>query len=529
MAKNSQVGQVIVYPAKGGLETVSIPGMTTVGRLADGSNFIVDISGTKRKHPGIERRVDDESVVLTALGNSKGLHDYWYTSGSSKIQKTCVIANGKLWADSNGNGTFSDFTGAVSLVTTDNVSIETFYGLMVMGFENNPGGIPQKFNGTTLGNLGGTPPNARYFRTWANRLWAAGIQGYPDRIDGSVQDNPEDWLILNGAEQIYLDQGDQDPVGTTALFPPLFGRMVVGKRRSLYEIQPNDYLFSTRVLVSGIGCISHQATIAVDNDVYFPSERGIHSLLMTDKYGEVETGFLTAPIQDWYQENISFRYGDNFRAIYAPEINSYLLAATTLGSSKNDVVLGYNFALGEWFKWNEQVSAFSKYVDRRDGNKTKILMLDDEGRVGIIDTRKRGRTVTWFGEQRTTQLTTGIIYPMGVQTEVTFSKTTCYYRPQTTGSNLTVSYLVNGKFIEDLTFSMEPIASQSVIGSAIIGVDKIGGQGVVKHVTRQMKGQGNAIEIVFTHTPVEDADDFELYGFVIEYEYAGETELPKAQ
>jgi hypothetical protein len=529
MAKNSQTGQVIVYPAKGGLETISIPGTTTVGRLADGSNFIVDISGTKRKHPGIERRVDDESVNLTLEGNSKGLHDFWYTSGSNKVQKTVVIANGKLWADTNGNGTFSDFTGAVTITATDNVCVETFYGLMVMAFDNNPSDVPQYFDGTTLGSLGGTPPNAKYLRTWQNRLWAAGIGTAPDRLDASVIDDPEDWLTANGAEQINIDQGDQDPAGITALFPPLFGRMVVGKQRSLYAVEPYDYLFSTSQIVSGLGCISHNATIAVDNDIYFPSERGIHSLGMTEKYGEVETGYLTYPIQDWYQENISYRHGNNFRAVYAPEINSYLLAATLLGSARNNVVLGYNFALKEWFRWDEQVSAFAKYVDRRDGNKTKVLMLDDQGRVGIIDTRKGTRTVLWFGEQRTTQLTTGIIYPMGVTKEVTLSKMTCFYRPQVTGSDLTVSYMVNGKFVEDLTFSMEPLSRQSVVGSAVIGVDKIGGKGIVKHVTRQMKGQGTAIEIVFTHTPVADDDDFELYGFVIDYEYAGETEQPKTQ
>lgn len=524
MAKNTSVGRVVVYPASGGLETISVPGTQTVGRLVSGSNFIVDINGAKKKHPGISREHDRTTIVTPGFltGNTRGLFDHWRLSGSAKAQRTILISDGSILAD-NGNGLYVDVTGAFTILPTDNVSMETFFGLLVMGFENNPSSTPLTFNHTTVAALGGTPPNAKYLRTWRNRLWAAGMPTAPDRLQASVTDNPSDWTIVGGAESINIDQGDQDPIGITSLFPPLFGRMVVGKKRSLYEVTPSGSTFAISNLITGIGSISHNATIMGDNDIFFVSERGIHSLLMTDKFGELETSFLTYPIQDYFQDNIDFRRAENMRAIYAPEINSYLLAATTRGHSRNDIVLGYNFVLKEWFKMDENVSAMCKYVDPLDGLKTKILVANDNGNVGIFDTSKTGRTVTWFGEQRTTQFTTGLIYPMSVVNEVNFSKISCYFKPQTAGSVFTVSYLVDGIFVADLTFPMDPIAG-GIIGSAINGVDLIGGQGRVKSVTRTLRGAGHSIELVFTHTPTTDVEDFELFGFVIEYEYAGESE-----
>lgn len=527
MPKNSTVGRYSVYPAVGGLETVSIPGAQTQGRLTSGSNFIIDLSGAKRKHPGIARRQDNGSTVITT-GNTRGLFDLWRTSGSVKVQSTLVVTGGKVYADS-GDGIYADKTGAFVIASTDNVYMDAFSGLLIIGFDVNPGTGPLKYNGTTLAALGGTPPNFKYPRVWQGRLWGAGRSTNPDVLYASVIDNPEDWTLASGAQSINIDIGDQDPIGITALFPGLFGRMVVAKRRSLYEITPVSSTFAVNQLVAGIGCVSHNAVAAADNDIYFVSERGVHSLLMTDKFGQLETAFLSYPIQNFFQDYIDFRRAGNMRAIYVPEINCYLLAATLKGSYRNDIVLGYNFVHKEWFRFDENVSAMSKYVDPQDGYKTKVLVANDAGQIGILDTQGIDRTVTWFDERRTTQFTTGLIFPINVATEVNLSKLTCFYRPQVAGSEFTVSYYADGKFIEDLTFPMDP-ASGSIIGQAIIGAGAlIGGRGVIKQATRQMRGVCHSTELVFTHIPQSDEDDFELYGYTVEFEYAGESEKTKTQ
>ena len=528
MPKRATIGELVVYPAKGGLETYSIPGTTTIGRLASGSNFMVDINGAKKKMPGaIKQNIG--ALQMAPTGNARSLFDFWRTTGNIKTRRTVFGASGKYYADF-GDGIYTDITGAFSILQTDNTSIDTFFGLMIIAFTNNPGGGPLKWNQIgNLASLGGSPPNAKYVRTWYNRLWAAGVGTAPDRLYGSVPNNPEDWSTINGAEIIDLDQGDQDPVGITSLFPPFYGRLMVAKRRSIYEVIPVGDTFGIQTLISGLGCVSHGGAASTDSDIIFPSERGISSLAMTNKLGALDSNFLSASIQDYYQGTVSFESAANMRSLYVPELNSYLLSYTSTSSTNNDIVLGYNFALGEWYQWDENVSAMCYYVDPNDQFKTKVMVGNDKGQIGVLDIKKNGRTVTWFGERTTMQFATGIIFPLPNKREATFRKITVYYKPSVEGSVLNVSYFVNAKFIDDLEFDMSPIHPLPLIGSAIVGVDRIGTNGRIKHVTKNIHGVGEAIELVFTHTPISDEDDCEIYGFVIEYEYAGETDLPKQQ
>lgn len=528
MAKRTTIGQIVLYPAKGGLETISIPGTTTLGRLASGRNFVIDINGAKKKQPGAIRQ-DSATLQMAPTGNARGLFDFWRTNGGVKVQRTVFVASGRVYAD-QGNGVYSDITGAFTIGQTDNLGMDTFFGLLVFAFENNPTGVPLKWDQSgNLQPLGGTPPNAKYPRTWLNRLWLGGNGAAPDRLYGSVIDDPEDWAIVNGAVQINLDQGDQDPVGITSIFPGFYGRLLVAKRRTIYEITPSGSDFAVRTLISGLGCVSHNGVAATDSDIIFPSERGISSLAMTNKLGALDSGFLSSAIQDYYQESVSFSRAGNMRSLYVPELNSYLLAYTSKNSLTNDTLIGYNFEIGEWYLWEQNISAISYYVDPNDEKKTKVLVGDDRGRIGILDTTKSGRTVTWFSELVTMQFTTGIIYPLPVRKEVTFRSLTVYYKPSVENSVLNVSYSVNAQFIEDLEFDMTPLTSGAIIGSAIIGVGRIGTSARIKHITKNLRGVGEAIELVFTHTPVSAEDDCEIYGFVLEFEYSGETELPKQQ
>ncbi|KAB2836986.1 MAG: hypothetical protein F9K48_00370 [Candidatus Brocadia sp.] len=529
MAKNSTRGTIAVYPAAGGLESISIPGMTTAGRVTDGSNFIININGSKKKHPGVVRK-DDGSQILAPEGYAKALYDHWRISGNSKVRKTLLVASGKVWADNGGNGTFVPVTSPFSIIPYDNVSMTTFFGLLVLCFENNPGGRPLKYDHTTLAQMASGVPNAKYARTWFNRLWLGGILGAPDRLKASAPDEPEEFGILNGAKEFNFDQGDHDPIGLTGIMPPLRRvGMAVGKRESIHKVYPSGNTFATDIVTEAFGLLSHNSAVAFANDVVFASDQGVHSLQTTEKFGEVETSYLSAQIQDYYQENMAFESAENMRAIYAKEINSYLLAATTKASAVNDIVLAYNFLRGEWSKWEEQVSAFARWVDPLDNNKSKILVCDDRGRVGILDTTAKGpRVVTWFDERRTMRFTTGLMYPLGVDKEVTFCLLKCYFKPQTKGSFFTVTCLVDGKIVSTLEVDMSP-SDTSVIGTAVIGTDKIQTEGSVKEVARELKGVGSSIELVFSHAPQSDEEDCEIFGFIVEYEYSGETQIPKQQ
>lgn len=525
--KAKQIGKLVIYPFQGGYETISVPGTTTLGRVVTGSNFMIDINGVKKRIPGNSRQ-DSGDIQLAPNGNARGLWDFWRTSGTAKVQRTVFVGDGKVWADNAGDGIYLDVTGPVSLNATDPVSIDTFYGLTVMGFKNS---LPIKYDqGSACALLGGTPPDGKYVRTGFNRLWIAGIDGAPDRLRASVIDNPEDWAILNGAQTIDLDFGDQDPVGITALMPLFYGRLVVGKRRSIYEVTPSGSSFAVRQVFQDLGVMAHNAVGQFDNDLYFPSERGIHSYQMTMKLGQTESAYLSYPIQNFYVNSMAFDRATDWTAVTVPETSSYLLACGTNDSPTNNLVLGYNISRSEWYSWEVNVASMCKWVDQNNANKTKILLTDDKGKIAILDTTQQSRGLLWYGEKKKTTFTTGRIYPVGVNLEATFRNIKVYFRPSVRGAKVMGKYFINGNFVANLEFPLEG-NSGALIGdpNTIIGSAIIGGDGLVDYVTRELKGNGSSIQFQFTHDMVSEDDDFQMYGMVLEYEYAGETQRQEVQ
>src|SRR4030095_279393 len=102
-----------------------------------------------------------------------------------------------------------------------------------------------------------------------NAIYLAGDSNNPEVMYKSEDENPTVWS--GGTSDIFnIDLGASDPVGITTLSPTLFGRMYVGKFNSIYELQTFAGGQSINPLVDGIGMISHNATIATQNDIIFP-------------------------------------------------------------------------------------------------------------------------------------------------------------------------------------------------------------------------------------------------------------------
>jgi hypothetical protein len=283
-----------IWPASGGLDQSSIPGTAKNSRLDECDNIIFTVNGSRKKRWGIDGYYDSGlSPVVTS--NFRGGIDFWRNISSVQTQKVVSFVGGKLFADAN-NGIFADVTGSTSLVKDDQVSFEIYVGLLVAFFESS---VPQRWNMTdaTFVDLGGSPPPASFGRVHGGRMWAAGNKAAPHRLYYSAPDDPEDWTLGGGGGSIDIDLGDSDPIGITAIFPSFHGDLYVAKRRSLYRVRTlrssdlSSSAFSVETVVKGIGCIAHNSAVATPTDVIWTSERGIHSLIATDKYGDVSSTF----------------------------------------------------------------------------------------------------------------------------------------------------------------------------------------------------------------------------------------------
>ena len=512
-----------IWPASGGLDQSSIPGAANPNTLEDCDNILFTVNGSRKKKWGLNTFYRS-GFTPTISSDMRGMTDFWRNVGSVQTQRQIVFAGGLLWADSD-NGRFTDVTGTTSLVSSDQVTFDAFDGFLIAAFEN---AVPQYYNMTgDFADLTGTPPDGSLVRVHAGRAWLSGVNTSPHTIYYSVADNPEDWTLGGGGGSIAISQGDNDPVGITAIFPSFHDDLYVAKRRSLYRIRTftsadlASTSFAVQPVVNGIGCLSHNTVAATPNDVIWCSERGIHSLRATDQYGDVEAAFLSYPIHELYNNEVSFERAKNMWAVYAPELNSYLLAYTKRGKRVNTEILGFNIVLNQWFRWQDyDCAAISRYVDGR--NKSRVLVGTETLDVGLLD-----NDITLDFEQSVpSYFTTPIIYPLGrPDITVNFKNLWLFLKPQTTGE-VSISYKIDDKKI--ITTTADQTGSGAgVIGTAIIGQDIIGGSGDIKKIRVPLQGEGSGIRFTFSNIPADsDLDeDCDIYGYVLEGEYAEDSAI----
>jgi hypothetical protein len=516
--------KVRVWPASGGLDQSSIPGTAKINKLDECDNIIFTVNGSRKKRWGLDSYY--ESGFTPTINQSyRGTFDFWRNVSNVQTQKVVSFAGGKLWADSV-NGVFSDVTGSTTLVADDQVTFDIYVGLMLAFFEN---AVPQRWNMTdsTFVDLGGSPPDASLVRVHRGRVWAAGNKAAPHRLYYSAPDSPEDWTIGGGGGSIDIDTGDSDPVGITAIFPGFHDDLYVAKRRSLYRVQElvssdlGTRDFELKPVVQGIGCIAHNSVAATPNDIYWASERGIHSLRATDQFGDVSSTFVSWPIHELYRDDINFSRAKNMWGIYSPEKNSYLLAYTRRGRSTNFDILAYNIEMQEWYRYQDIDSAsLSQFVDSR--NKTRVMVGAESLNIGIFDEE----LVTDFGVSYDCFFTTPIIYPLGAP-DVTcnYKNLWLFVKPQETGL-IQMSYKIDGKTTTTVDIDQTG-TGKALIGTAIIGEDIIGGSGEIKKIRVPLQGEGSGIQFTFSQTPISDdtGEDMDIYGYVIEGEFADDSAI----
>lgn len=536
MAKVTRV--LPIFPAARGLDKTSIVGTSHPASMVNCDNLIFSINGSRKKFWGLNTYYRS-GFTPTISNDMRGIYDYWRNSSGVQVHKVVAFAGGKLWADA-ADGRFVDVTGTSSLVVDDAISFDVFAGYLIACFE---GTVPFSWNMTgNFGTLnaacvaatgqalpgGGAAAIFKFCRIHRRRLWLAGNPLYPNVIYYSAPDNPLDWQLASGAGSISIDAGDSDPIGINGIFPSFYDDLYVPKRRSLYRVKEvyaadlGSSIFQLQPVVKGIGCIAHNSAVATPNDIIWASERGIHSLAATDRYGDVDATFLSFPIHEYYQEGVNFLRSENMWGVYDPEANSYWLAYTQRGANTNNALIAYNISMKELYTREDfDCAAMCSYVDSRF--KSRTLVGTESLNIGVYDPE----IVDDFGEGKSMSFSTPVIYPLG-SPHITcgFKVLWLFLKPQETGT-INVTYQIDGKTTQTVSVDQTGVGS-SLIGTAVIGTAIIGGTGDIKKVAVPLVGEGSGIQFVFSNIPdSEDTnEDCEIYGYVLEYEYYEDSALP---
>ncbi len=507
------LAELKLVPYDGSQDSTKHPLLIRPDDIVSSDNIIYTTYSTKKKRPGLKKQF--QAVVPGGRPILSGFD--FFRLGT---QRTVAYNGNRLYAF-NPSGVLDDITGPYSLPQNEVVSFLAFQGLLVIFFS---GGNFAPKRWTQSGNivdLSATAPNAPFGRVWLNKLWL------PDpTVPGRLLHSNTGTVDFTGGDSgsIDLDVNDDNPDGLTAIFPPFFGAqgaLYVTKRFSLYKISPvflsdGTLQFAPTKISDGIGCLSHNAVVAISSVIMFPSDLGVHVLSSTDKLSEVETDFVSSQIQPEWVNGVNFNRAKYMYAAYDRTLSSYIVAFPSISRLYPDSVWGYSILAKKWYKWrNFNHTCLFRYLDPIT-KRVRTMVGSKTGQLGVLDETK----TTDYGIPFNLTFQSGLITPSGmVQDQFCFSNLTAVFVPQLKGS-FTITYKIDGRTIETLTFNMEDTSLGDSLGVDFIpGQSVLGGIPKVNVSKKEVKGSGMIYEFFLEHKGqsfVDGEEGFEFLGLILD-------------
>lgn len=289
---------------------------------------------------GFQLRLDSGTDIIIA-GTNDGRVVKFNSDGTTADLTTGKTSNTKWWFDK-----FAD-TATIS----------------------NRADAMMKYDGTTFGNLGGTPPSAAGpHATHGNRTIALDA-GNVRRFSWSALGVLEDFTTASNAGSAILTGRLASPL--TGLLP-MTNELLLGSRDFITRLQgtsPSTYaLTNAELAMVSIGVISSQGMVFGDNDGHWVSQRGFHSLATTQRFGDLSEKFLSEPLDPYFRPNTDLTVSLNQLtaavACYDPQNNRLLFGVDTDGDGKNDTIFVRDGFTGAWSVWPSQscASLFTAYT-----------------------------------------------------------------------------------------------------------------------------------------------------------------------
>jgi hypothetical protein len=498
-----------IFPYDGAFDATKHPLLISPKDVVDSQNIVYTTYSTKKKRPGVTTafptKFPTNRHILSGI-------DFWRL-GKQRI----VFYDGKNIISYDTAQDRYDIISSTFTVPIDTVvHFTAFQGFLITTFED---GVttPKGWTGSgAMFNLDPTLPASPFCRIWLNKIWV------PDpTIPGRVLYSQTGSIQFTGGDSgaLDLDVNDGDPDGITAIFPPFFDALYITKRLSIYRVKPvilggGALIFSYSKISDGIGCISHAAVAAGPGNLFFPSDEGVHYFVSTDKISEIETDDFSLQIQPLWIKETNFKRSRFMQGVYDLELKSYLITCPSESSLFPNDVWGYSIAAKKWYRWRgyNHTSIF-RYIDSKS-KRLRTLVGSKEGNIGFIDSS----STLDYDKPIDINLQSGIICPSGSPDDrFAFCSMTPIFAPQLSGT-FKITYKIDGKFIETLTFQMEASLASGKLGEDFaLGINALGGMPQVVCDNRRIKGYGMMHEFFIEHDGVGDGDDgFELLGILLD-------------
>lgn len=541
----------IVHPALGGLDVSTDPSVLDPNFLTAADNIEFLEAGQRRKRLGTIQYSPSSSfagtfsstggVMISSATNVRALTDAWvYTSLNVLRQRYVAVAGASVFK-SNGQGIWEVITAGSSFGSNTNlqtnITMAGSHAVISDGIA-----APVAFSPTSTSLVYPSTGAATVFPTFEeasyhiSRLFYTGLSSSVDRVSYTGASNIFD---STGIDTGNLDFGVGDGDRVIGLSKPFYGNLYIFKGPhygSIHELSGQTPLtFATKQIASGAPAVSHRGIVTTPTDIYWISQFGIHSLQTTVKYGNVESAYLSLPIQKmWRLNTISRTDLVNAAGFWDPKNSVVGWVVKLSGATRRLAVLLYNYALSDPSPGGKKFWSIKKYpygintivpvlvssdfpsAQYSTGDMTHLLG-SDQGLAYFGDYAKfedDGSAVTMIAQ--TPLITRFRIDEHNVVPETQekiFEGVVTYYNPIGTVSTATAT-LIGTVDSRSHQVSVGIGQSGALFDSALFDVDVFGGLGVgFRENIINDRGRG----IILNWTNSDVGSGVELFGYAIRF------------
>jgi len=237
-------------------------------------------------------------------------------------------------------------------------------------FDNGVQSAMWEWSGSAAPVLLTDAPKSQFVGEHKARLFAAGNDEFPLRLHytGSRQsnlwfspseDNAEteiDAVFEAGYIQIPAKHGD----AITGFWGNFYGLAIVATRTGVWQLSgsgPTSWRLDDITQTHGIEASNLIAQVV--NDLWYCGSDGVHTVLTTDKYGQVASQKVSTPIGNmWSQQTsggvkVARDFLNNGRMVYSPQQQLVYLAVPLQGEQESDSLMVYSLVTQGWYgPWN---------------------------------------------------------------------------------------------------------------------------------------------------------------------------------
>jgi len=487
-------------------------------------NIIFEASRAVRKCGGGTRL---NSTALSGAPSTLGQFDYYKAGTAGSFTQVYVVttSDSKVYCEespSGSPGVFTDRTGALSIGASAIPVFVQAKDVLTIWFSD--ASAPATYNNTgAAAALSGTPPAARCACWHGNRMWAGGTNANPSRLYYSAYGSATVWSGEDtGALDIDSEDGDRI-VGLVSHKNALI--IFKGPNKgSIWMITGStpegDDGFSEQIIVRGIPLQTHNSIVHVGDDVWFMSDRAIHSLSAVARYGDFEEEAITKYLFGYFRDTVSRTRLSSVWAANDAQRGAVFFALTNVAGSTNNEALGISYIRpDEGLKPFTWTLASCQSIGLRTNPTTKLRELIFGDNAGFLvrmnqATRIMPATTAYTGHLTTPAIIMDAQDSQGApRIDQPVSLESLWLRRASVGNyDVSVSLARDEKAAQTFTFNQG--ASGFLLGTSILGTDSMGGQPVLSGGVR---AEGRARTVTVDITQSGPSQDMNLYELGLEY------------